>query len=463
MIVMSRAMARQFRAAARKCCNGRAREPHPEVILKQSGGQLNFTTRFSEVILQVEYPIQSEDKTELVVPMSVLDRIEQAKSDRIELHCPKTRNGEARWVESAIPCSFPVQFQAPSKQHTFPERPAEFTAVPVNFLKGLHECGRSADKQDGRFALSRIQIRGKQGQIVGTDSHIGLLCSGFRLPFTEEVLIPAIPIFGLPDWQSQEVSVGKTASHLVVSAGPCTVWLSIVSTGRYPDLNSLIPRQSPTIAKIDVQDASSLLNVLDHLPGVNDENRPVTLDLDEQVKIRSCDSESGEIREITLDHSTVAGPSARHALDRQMLARVLSLGCHTLRSPVAPEKPLIAEAEGMTFLVMPLNPDLIVPPTKDANAVCTPTTSLSSLAQRRNDMRPTEQNGRSPIGRTEPTPSPETVDPSIVAEELRIALSDATLKAGKLVNMLKSGRKEKKVLASVFAGLKQLNLNGTQP
>jgi hypothetical protein len=51
----------------------------------------------------------------------------------------------------------------------------------------------------------------------------------------------------------------------------------------------------------------------------------------------------------------------------------------------------------------------------------------------------------------------------IVAEELRVALADATLKASKLVNALKSGRKEKKVLASVFAGLKQLNLNGTQP
>jgi DNA polymerase III sliding clamp (beta) subunit (PCNA family) len=469
MIAISRAMARQFRAVAKKCCNGRAREPDPEVVLKQSSGKLTFTARYSEVILQIDFTAQSKDEIEVVVPMSVLDRIQQVKSDLIELHCPKNRNGDARWVESSIPCSFPVQFQTPGKQHTLLERPKEFTSVPTNFLKCLHECGRSTEKQDGRFALSRIQIRGKQGQIIGTDGHIALICGGFRLPFAEDVLVPAVPIFGMSDWQSQEVSVGKTAAHLVVSTGPCTVWLSIISTGRFPDLNSLVPRQSSTVAKIDLQDSSTLLNVMDQLSGVNEDNQPVTVDLNEKVRIRSCDAESGETREITLVKSSVSGPSARYALDRQVLARALSLGCHTLRSPVAqespngPQKPLVAEGEGITFLAMPLDPELIIPPTKDAKAVSTDPNSLSTLPQRRNDVRPNEPNGRTHNGRSEQPPPPEAIDPLVLAEELRSALADATLKASKLVTALRSGRKEKKVLASVFAGLKQLNLNGTQP
>ena len=44
------------------------------------------------------------------------------------------------------------------------------------------------------------------------------------------------------------------------------------------------------------------------------------------------------------------------------------------------------------------------------------------------------------------------------AEELRDALGEVLAKATRLIAILKATRKEKKVLASVWAGLKQLNL-----
>ena len=67
-------------------------------------------------------------------------------------------------------------------------------------------------------------------------------------------------------------------------------------------------------------------------------------------------------------------------------------------------------------------------------------------------MKSSETNGHH-VSRDDPQ------DPLVVAEELRTALADAAMKAAKLVAALKVGRKEKKVLATVFAGLKQLNLN----
>ena len=51
------------------------------------------------------------------------------------------------------------------------------------------------------------------------------------------------------------------------------------------------------------------------------------------------------------------------------------------------------------------------------------------------------------------------VDPLTAAEELRTALGEALAKAGRLVAALKAGRKERKALAHVFAGLKQLKLD----
>ena len=66
-------------------------------------------------------------------------------------------------------------------------------------------------------------------------------------------------------------------------------------------------------------------------------------------------------------------------------------------------------------------------------------------------MKPTS-NGQVP-----PQPSDPT-DPLVVAEELRAALVEVAAKATRLVAALRAGRKEKKALATVLAGLKELNL-----
>ena len=67
-------------------------------------------------------------------------------------------------------------------------------------------------------------------------------------------------------------------------------------------------------------------------------------------------------------------------------------------------------------------------------------------------MKPPELNGHTP-------PRGDPSDPLFAAEELRDSLADATAKAARLVAALKAGRREKKVLASVFANLKQLGLD----
>ncbi len=77
-------------------------------------------------------------------------------------------------------------------------------------------------------------------------------------------------------------------------------------------------------------------------------------------------------------------------------------------------------------------------------------------------MKPNEMNGPAPGGRHDP-PAGDAPDPLVAAEELRAALADAATKAGRLVAALKTSRKEQKVLASVLANLKQLNLGTGEP
>ena len=68
-------------------------------------------------------------------------------------------------------------------------------------------------------------------------------------------------------------------------------------------------------------------------------------------------------------------------------------------------------------------------------------------------------NGTAANGRHPPAPSePEAFDPLAEAEAIRLLVIEVGSRLARLISMLRSTRKEKKVLQNVWAGLKQLNL-----
>jgi hypothetical protein len=185
------------------------------------------------------------------------------------------------------------------------------------------------------------------------------------------VLVPANPVFGCRELTGREVRVSRTPTHLVVAAGPWSVWLPVDATGRNPDVAAVIPRPAGgSVAGVDGRDAAALLDALLHLPGAEDEDRPVALDLNGWVVVRARDAETCEVREVALTRSPAAGPPARVAVDRKTLARALALGCHTLRL-AGDGKLLVAEGDDKTFVAMCLDPDLVVPPDPGAVRVAT--------------------------------------------------------------------------------------------
>ena len=296
--------------------------------------------------------------------------------------------------------------------------------------------------------------------MIGTDGKCALLWNGFTLPFPDQLLVPAIPVFGAKELAREStVRVGKTATHLVVAVGPWSVWLPTDTTSRYPDVAGIIPRKADaTVAGIDERDAQVLLGELARLPGAEQEYRPVTLDLDGGVKVRAADASTKAVREVYLARSPVAGSAVRVALDRTILKRILTLGCHTIR--LVEGKPLVAEGENRTVLVATLDAALVVPPSDRAVRISTDDAPLDTTqppSERNTPMKPPTTNGNSPNGRHESPPA-DPPDALAAAEELRVALADAATKATRLVAALRHARKEKKALSVVFANLKQLNL-----
>lgn len=451
MILFTRAVARDFRVLFGRCVAGRPRGPAPPVVIQIRDDVRTLAATTAEgVTLTHTSPAPKEVHDLLVLPAAVLTEVEGGTDEAVALDRETKFRGVVRWHGGGEPRTLPVELMLPGKQHELPTVPA-LSIVPATLLAALHECGRTAAKESGRFALSKVQLQGKSGRVVGTDGKVALLWTGFTLPFADDVLVPALPVFGAkPLARIEDVKIGRTATHLVVAAGAWSVWLPTDTRAKYPDVAGVVPRHAPATVRIDPSDAAALLPVLPGLPGGDHELRPVTLDAHRVVCVRGRaegGEKAGESREVALERSTCSGAPIRVALDRRVLARALALGCHTAR--LTPDKPVVLEGPDRTLVAAPLDPALIAPAAANDPERMTPSTDL----ERRPPVKP-ETNGHVPA-RGDPT------DPLELAEELRAALSDAAGVAARLVAALRQGKKEKKVLSALMTNLKQLNLGGT--
>lgn len=458
MTPFTRITVRDFRTLFARCVSGRPRGPAPPVVIQFKGEVRTLAATTPDgVTLTHASPALKENNDLLVLPAAVLEEVEGGTEEAVVLDRPSKLRGVLRWHGGSTPRTLPVELILPGKQHELPAVP-ELSIIPTQLLTALHECGRTAAKESGRYALSKVQIQGKAGRVVGTDGKVALLWAGFTFPFADDVLVPAVPVFGSkPLVRMTEVKIGRTATHLVVTAGPWSVWLTTDVKAQYPDVAGVIPRYTPTTVTIDPSDAAALLPVLPGLPGGDHERRPVTLDTDRVVRIRGRTESGeriGETKEVPLPRSTTSGPAVRVVLDRRVLARALALGCRTLK--LTPDKPVVLAGAGVTLVAAPLDSALRAPPATANEPAPTnePATALTPTPpERRPPVKP-ETNGHIP-------PRGDPADPLELAEELRAALADAAGKAARLVAVLRQGKKEKKVLASVLTNLKQLNLGGT--
>ena len=458
MIVIPRDLARRFRAVAKKCLAGRPRVPASPVVCRVRAGALSLWTRIEFVGLLYSMPSPGPNE-KLVIPMDAFAAIEGTESDPVELSAGPKLQGIAKWTERGVTQTKSFEVIAAGKQHTIPDRP-DLAPIARELLRALHECGRTAARDAGRFVLNHIQLRGKTGQVVGTDSKQALVWGGLTFPFPDDVLVQAIPAFGCRELvgEREDVRIGLHSADLVVAIGPWSVFLPIDATGKYPDVSPLLIRPGAgSVANIDSRDAADLLHVLPALPGADDENRPVTLDLDRGVAIRARDDKTGMVREVSLPRSRAGGEPIRVAVNRTFLARALGLGCHTLRfNPTG--SVLSAEGANRTFLVAALDSQHVAKPTDSA----TPSNahpSRSPIPERSSPMKAPEANGHSANGRHDP-PDEEFLDPLTEAEALRTAIAELGIRLGRLIAALRQSKREKKTLANVWAGLKQLNLGG---
>src|SRR5262249_45042338 len=151
-----------------------------------------------------------------------------------------------------------------------------------------------------RFALNRVLLRGKSGEVLASDGKQLLLQGGFPLPWQEDVLIPRLALFGPRDPTfTGTVSLGRTESQVALCVGGWTFALAIGKAGRSPDIKGVLPTAKSITSRLQLhpKDADFLVATLPKLPGGSDHNAPVTLDVGPSVAVRGRDGLGGTVTE----------------------------------------------------------------------------------------------------------------------------------------------------------------------
>src|SRR5690606_1269203 len=100
---------------------------------------------------------------------------------------------DAYWTDSGIPKSISyVQKTA----GPFPEVPETWATNPAHLLKSLAEACATAEPESSRFALSHLQVRGRDGPIVGSSGRLPFAESGVMCAGEDACLVPGSKLFG---------------------------------------------------------------------------------------------------------------------------------------------------------------------------------------------------------------------------------------------------------------------------
>ena len=98
MIVLTRDLARKFRAIAKKCLAGRPRAPAPIVVCRVRAGTLSLWTRTESAGLLYTAPCSIKDAT-LVIPMDMFAAIEGPGIEAVEVSVDRKLEGKATWSD----------------------------------------------------------------------------------------------------------------------------------------------------------------------------------------------------------------------------------------------------------------------------------------------------------------------------------------------------------------------------
>jgi hypothetical protein len=470
VINLPRELARRFRTVLRYSLMAQGqRGVWPLLLMRADHDGLTLQSQPGEVTVQYRHPEASGSGT-IAFRSNILAEFEKRSAGVVSLEEVAVEKGLARWDDSGIPQSLELATVKPESVSGLPALPKKFVPMPDNFRQALTEAAQTTAPSNVRFALSRIQLCGKTGEVVATDGRQLLVQSGFTFPWSDDVLVPRLPALGLKELSGEQpIEIGRTDTHFFVLVGRWTFVLEIDRSSRFPNVSNVIPKPSGHVTRfhIDAKDAAFLQATLPKLPGRDDDHSPITLDLTSPPVVRAREGEQEHITEVVLAHSRVSGTPVRICLDRHFLLRTLKYGVNEL-VVMGANKPVLSRNQGCLYLWMPLEGQTTLSPgtnvTQLVSGESETQTAPPTIERRKAPMPAPPPNGRdhekAPTPAAEQQPERFGMEEIIAeAEAVRNMLQEAGVRNTRLLAALKQQRRQSRAVMAAMASLRHLQLD----
>jgi hypothetical protein len=459
MLSITRAVARVLRATLRKAGDVRSHAKPTALSFRAHGDGLRIQSRAGPV--GVEYRLDGKFPTESFrLPFASLADYEGTAATFVTFAAEPNGSVRAEWTDAGVPQR--RSYTSSSDAGPWLEAPATMRQVgDGTILVGLNEAMSAAATSQVRYALTCIQLRGSKGEAVGSDGRQLLIVRGLSLPWTDEVLVPRTRLFeGKTFTDAEMVEMGRTDDHVVVRVGPWTAWLAIEKLGRFPNVDSVIPRESSKTTRIVIaeEDAEFLARIIPRLPGDESEHSPVTVHANGQVAVRAK-SGSDPLTELVLNRSVTVGNEVRIVTDRHFLRRAAQLGIRNIRF-VDDRTPVVGESDRHTYVWQPLDSKTALAPSDDAVRIASAAPDRQNPVPQPLPRIEPPMNDKTNVVRSDESEAETTdeaaCDPIQEAESVRGQLRNLLGRINGLVHALKQQRRQNQLVRSTLASLKQL-------
>jgi hypothetical protein len=405
------------------------------------------------------------------LPLVAFKDFESRGDDILQLQATDAAHVQARWSDDGIPQTRIYEVANGVDRAPLPPMPDRFVEIGAGFLKALDDARLTAAKEAIRYALNRIQIRGQAGDVIATDGRQLLKQSGFQFPWKEDVLVPALAVFGGKELtEEQAIVIGQAASHVVLRVGPWTFHMAIDTASRYPKVDLAIPAATAnaTTCRLSPEDCAFLAKAITRLPGSHDEHAQVTLDLNGHVAVRGKAENQPQVMEILLAGSSVSGLPVRICGYRSALARAVAMGFREL-CVAKPEAPVVCREGQRTYVWMPLAEKLALPASTDAIRIRSdesstlpsrrlPEMKVIPMPQANEALPDVRQETNAPTCTADKAvPTPGSIQALVAdAESLRNAAHELHSRSARLIVALRQYGKKSRLMVSTLASLRQL-------
>jgi hypothetical protein len=488
MITLTRSLVRRLRVAFRRAALGIAhRGIVSEFVLRAEGAQLRAQHRYCDQAVEYVEAGSYRPVANVAIPLDALADFEGAADTPVVLESPAPDRTVVRWQDRGIPQSREYSLITPvDRVEPMPASPATWASNPGELLDALAGATETGTPDSTRYSLDMIQLQGGRGQLVATDGRQLLVRSGYRFPWADDVLIKGRPIFAcraIP--RDQPVEVARTETHIFFRAGAWTVSRVIQRDVRFPAVERVIPAPAEvgTRLRLDPADARFLESALGRLPGGEDSNSPVTVELNGAIAVRaSALDQPKQVTELVLSRSSYTGSPLCICTNRALVERALRLG-YTEIGFTNVVSPFVCRDASRIYAVQPLSggqaPGADVEITRIESGAATgggnggPAPTQST---RRTSTVHDSSNGHEPAppaeGRRRPAARPAeavstagTEQPAMSlagliqeAESLHAALADARSRTARLIAGLWRQRKQSRLVQETLRSLRELKL-----